>query len=330
MTEANQQNFRALRECSWTDSNSPTEESEEEIESDIQAIHPRPIAPFRSRLSHRVRINSEDLMATREETNKCSVGFLLDIRSNDTDWKVALERTPLSYQGALFATRRWNPNVPLGEIVLDIIELWLHIERLPMEYQNNIVAEKLARTAGEIIEIDWVDQRPRNITFLRVRIALDPRQPLASGCTLEKDDGMMQWVDFSYEKINKLYLSCGMLGHTHPYSLRDAVEVDRMVRQRMRPITQRYGHPIVTDPQNNMFSNHMKAFLHRASRRPTRFVYGHLRTRQEKLPLTNIEASEFYERGGSSGTVRQNLHNQQGGNNTEPHMGPDLNVALTT
>ncbi|OMO89794.1 hypothetical protein COLO4_19587 [Corchorus olitorius] len=259
MNEANHLNIKFLRECSWTDSDSPTEESEEEVESNIQATHPRPTAPFRSRISHRVRISSEDVMVTREETHKCIVGFLLDMRrfssetiqrwanqewdphgeitvvgrddnryliyiSDETDRRVALEQTPWSYQGALFATRRWNPNVPLRDMVLDRIELWLQIVGLPVEYQNNIVAEKLARTAGEIIKIDWVHRRPRNIRFLRVRIALDPRQPLASG-------------------------------HTHPYCSNDAVEVDRMVRQRMRPITERYGHPIVTDSQNNMFSN---------------------------------------------------------------------------
>ncbi|OMO55535.1 hypothetical protein COLO4_35935 [Corchorus olitorius] len=303
MTEPNQININFLRECSWTDSDSPTEESEEEVESDLQCIHPRPAPPFRSRLSHRVRLGTGDVMESREETNKCIVGFLLDMRrfstetiqrwvqqewkptgevtvigrddnryliffSDDTDRRVALEQTPWSYQGALFATRRWNPNVPLGEIVLDRIELWLQIWGLSVEYQNAVVAEKLARTAGEVIRIDWRNQRPRNIRFLRVRIALDPRQPLAAGCTLEKDDGTVQWVPFSYEKINKLCLSCGMLGHTHPYCSRDAAEVDRLARQRMRPITER-------------------------------------RNRDNQPPFLNIERSVHYERGSSSGAAYQ-------------------------
>ncbi|OMO85769.1 Zinc knuckle CX2CX4HX4C [Corchorus olitorius] len=287
MTEANHLNIKFLRECSWTDNDSPTKESEEEVESNIQATHPRPTAPFRSRISHRVRISSKDVMVTREEANKCIVGFLLDMRRFSSE---TIQR---------WANQEWDPH------------------GLPVEYQNNIVAEKLARTAGEIIKIDWVHRRPRNIRFLRVRIALDPRQPLASGCTLERDDGTVHWVDFSYEQINKLCLSCGMLGHTHPYCSNDAVEVDRMVRQRMRPITERYGHPIITDPQNNMFYNRIRAFLHRASRRTTRIAYGQPRNRQSQLPSTNIEASEFFEIGGTSGTARQNVLNQHDGDNRE-------------
>ncbi|OMP08518.1 hypothetical protein COLO4_06395 [Corchorus olitorius] len=215
MSEPNQVNIKFLRECSWTDSDSPTEESEEEIESDIQAIHPRPTPPFRSRLSHRVRLETVDVMESREEASRCL---------------------------------RWNPNVPLGEIVLDRIELWLQIWGLSIEYHNARVAEKLARTAREIIKIDWRYQRPRNIRFLRVRIALDPKQPLAA---------------------------------------------------------ERYGYPIVTDPQNNFFSNNMRAFLHRASRRTTRVAYGNRGNRDNQLPLLNIEHSQHYERGSSSGTAAQ-------------------------
>ncbi|OMO86897.1 hypothetical protein COLO4_20867 [Corchorus olitorius] len=342
MAEPNQINIKFLRECSWTDSDSPTEESEEKIDSNIQAVHPRPAPPFRSRLSHKIRLNSEDIMETREEANKCIVGFMLDMRrfpiesiqrwvqqeweptsevsvigrddnryliyfSDDTDRQVAIEQTPWNFQGAFFATRKWNPNIPLGEIVLDRIELWLQIWGLPIEYQNAVAVGKLARTAGEVIRIDWRHQRPRNIRFLRVRIALDPRQPLAAGCTLEMDDGTVRWINFSYEKVNKLCLSCGMLGHTHPYCSKDAVEVDRLARQRMRPIIERYGHPIVTDPQNNFFSNEMRAFLHRAIRRTTKIAYGERRSRQNQIPLINMENSAHYERGSLSGTTNQNL-----------------------
>ncbi|OMO79621.1 hypothetical protein COLO4_24362 [Corchorus olitorius] len=231
MTERNNQSITVLRECSWTDSDSPTEESEEEVGSDIQGIHPRPAPPFRPRLSHRIQIGTEDLMTAREEAERCIVGFLLDLRrfstetiqkwvqqewrplgevtvigrddnmyliyfSNDIDREVALEQTPWSYQGALFATRKWNPNVPLKDIVLDRIELWMQIWPLPIEYQNPTVAVKLARLAGQVVRVDWKNRRPRNIRYLRVRIVVDPREPLAAGCTMERDNGTVQWIEF--------------------------------------------------------------------------------------------------------------------------------------
>ncbi|OMO89546.1 hypothetical protein COLO4_19700 [Corchorus olitorius] len=338
MAESSLPNIRYLRECSWTDSDSPTEESEEDSGNSIQDSYPRPPPPFRSIVSHRIRVEPKDLMEAREEASKCIVGFLLDIRkfstenvqrwlnqawqpvgevtvigrdddryliyiASEVDRKAALEQTPWAFQGALFATRKWNPNVPLGDMVLDRVELWLQIWGLPFEYQNRRVAEKLAHTAGEIIKIDWRNRRPRNIRFLRIRIALDPRQPLAPRCTIERDDGTIQWAEFRYDKITKLCLSCGMLGHKHTQCSKDAAEVDMMVRQRMRPITARYGHPIVIDSQNNLFTNRMRAFLHRASRRNTGLVYGGRNvTNEERIPNWPYNADPFHR--GSTNVAR--------------------------
>ncbi|OMP10449.1 helicase-like transcription factor-like protein [Corchorus olitorius] len=80
MEERVEQSVTMLRECSWTDSDSPTEKSEEETYSGIQGTFPRPTQPFKPRLSHKIRLGTEDLMEAIEEAEKCIVGFLLDLR----------------------------------------------------------------------------------------------------------------------------------------------------------------------------------------------------------------------------------------------------------
>ncbi|OMO74945.1 centrosomal protein of 97 kDa [Corchorus olitorius] len=58
MAERETQSITILRDVSWTDSDSPTEESEEETDSGLNGIHPRPTPPFKARLSHRIRIGT--------------------------------------------------------------------------------------------------------------------------------------------------------------------------------------------------------------------------------------------------------------------------------
>ncbi|OMP03089.1 hypothetical protein COLO4_10630 [Corchorus olitorius] len=308
-------NFR--RECSWTDSDPATEESEDDLDSGILTIHPPPLPIRHTRLSHRITASREEMSSRREEANKCIIGFLIDIRrfsthvvqewlnraleptgeatvigrekdryliylENEVDRGVALSQTPWSFQGAMFATMRWSPNTPLREARLPGVELWMQLWGLPFEYQYPQMAERMARAAGEVVQVDWRPTRTRNIRFMRVRVLVNHNLPLAPGCTLECDDGTTRWIDFSYERVTKLCLSCGMIGHTHRFCSWTRAEIYRMINTRLSEVSHRYGYPVDHDPQNYMFSNKMRAFYHRASRRTTRLVIDNRR---------NIEAN---------------------------------------
>ncbi|OMO73972.1 hypothetical protein COLO4_26770 [Corchorus olitorius] len=264
------------RECSWTDSDSSSPEHSNDA---TNGLPPPPIG----RRSHRISFPLSLINSAKEEAQQCVVGFLMDIRKfssaniqrmvnqawrclgtttvkgraddkylihldHPVDRKVALERTPWSLEGALFVTVKWNPNTPLSQLKLERMEAWLQIWDLPIEYQQPHVAETMAQVAGEVIRLDWDDSPTRNIRYMRVRIAVDPRKPLAAGCTLEMDNGYTMRIPFSYKKVTKLCLSCGIVGHT-------------------------MGFPIVYEPNENLFSNSMRAFFNRSSRRTTRLRY---------------------------------------------------------
>ncbi|OMO86751.1 Zinc knuckle CX2CX4HX4C [Corchorus olitorius] len=131
----------------------------------------------------------------------------------------------------------------------------------------------MALSAGEVLQIDWENRRPKNIRFLRVRISVDLTVPLVPGCTLERDDGTSQWVRFRYEKIQKFCLNCGEIGHTHRNCMSTFEEVERRINRGLNRTSQRHGLPIVVETDTTHFSNQMRAYLTRSSRRNTRIGY---------------------------------------------------------
>ncbi|OMP11686.1 reverse transcriptase [Corchorus capsularis] len=86
------------------------------------------------------------------------------------------------------------------------------------------------------------------------------------------DDGDTRWIQFSYERIDKFCLSCGLIGHTHPNCNIARIEVDRRINSRLIRVSEAYGYPIVVDEENHFLSNQMRAFRNRASRRNTRII----------------------------------------------------------
>ncbi|OMP05914.1 Endonuclease/exonuclease/phosphatase [Corchorus olitorius] len=295
------------RECRWTSSDSSTQESSDSEDSSWGSSRPNQPPPWLQRETNRVTFSAEELRPFRNEGSESLIGFLLDDRrfstrfiqnyinsewtlvgnatvmgrdenryivhfDNDVDRRAAVMGNPWCCHGATFVMGYWSPNIPLNEVRLARFPVWLQIWNLPYEYQQPLVAERLARTAGDVVRIDWRSTRPRNIRFMRVRINVNPDEPLTPGCTLDKDDGTSQWVQFSYERIEKICLGCGLIGHRHTSCNINRQEAQSRIRVRLERVNLRYGFPIHVDPAHHHFSNRMRAFLTRASRRNTRMV----------------------------------------------------------
>ncbi|OMO67603.1 Zinc knuckle CX2CX4HX4C [Corchorus olitorius] len=143
-------------------------------------------------------------------------------------------------------------------------------------FNTNFVQEQINdawELTGRATVMGHSDIRPRNIRFIRIRILIDPMEPLAPGCTLERDDGTTQWVTYSYERVHKLCLNCGRIGHTHPNYTWEFHQIERAINIRMQDMSERLGVPIEVEPDQPMYTNRMRAFLNRASRRTTRIYY---------------------------------------------------------
>ncbi|OMO77915.1 hypothetical protein COLO4_24956 [Corchorus olitorius] len=220
--------IRLMRECSWSNSDSSSEESGDSAQNERMNV-PVSEPQMKPRRSHAFSFSAEELEERRSEGQACLVGFLLDARrfstefiqnyinreweirgtatvigrdgnkflihyNREIDRRVGVHANPWAIEGAIFVQQPWNPNIPLAQTTLPRIALWLQIWDLPFEYQQPFVARRMALSAGEVLQIDWEDRMPRNIRFMRVRISADLTVPLVPGYTLERDDGSSQWI----------------------------------------------------------------------------------------------------------------------------------------
>ncbi|OMO78934.1 Endonuclease/exonuclease/phosphatase [Corchorus olitorius] len=230
------------RACSWTDSDSATEESGDENNNCFQSIQPPPQPSYRTRISHTITATRQEMNRRREhEANAYIIGILIDFRRFSTP----------NIQN--FIDRDWDSSSETTVIGRDDDRYLIFIEseedrekafeQSPWSFEGAMfaaMAERLVRAAGEVIGVDWEDVRPRNIRFMRVRIAIHYKLPLAPGC------------------------------HSYNFCPWSNAEIERMISERMEQASDRYGYPIIQDPRNFLFSNRMKAFLNRASRRNAR------------------------------------------------------------
>ncbi|OMO70809.1 hypothetical protein COLO4_28482 [Corchorus olitorius] len=218
--------IRLMRECSWTDSDTSSNESGDSAQSRY-GLNPAPIPELRRRRSHVYSFSSEQLEERRNEGYECLVGFLLDYRRFSTDFvqryinrewelrgnatvigregnkflihydreidrRVGVIANPWAIGGAIIVLQRWNPNVQLSQARLLRVNLWLQIWDLPFEYQQPFIARTMSQSAELVLQVDWENRRPRNIRFMRIIVSVDLSAPLVPGCTLERDDGPLE------------------------------------------------------------------------------------------------------------------------------------------
>ncbi|OMO50603.1 Endonuclease/exonuclease/phosphatase [Corchorus olitorius] len=185
---------------------------------------------------------------------------------NEADRNKIFQQGPYAFQGAFFVVDWWRTNSVLRQIVPDQVPLWLQLWDLPLEYQVPSIAQRMASLAGEVIDIDWMNVIPRNIRYMRVRIWIDPHKPLVSGTMLQMDDGRLTKITFSYERVCKICLKCGIIGHTTPHCPHDNMDIERVLNEQMRKIERRRGLHIFYDtqeiPSNSDDFDRPKQFRH--------------------------------------------------------------------
>ncbi|OMP14346.1 hypothetical protein COLO4_00030 [Corchorus olitorius] len=296
------------RECSWTDSSTDSEDSDDNTNNIGQGMHPPPSPRMRGRRGQLEEVDPEEINVARTEGMECLVAFLLDFRrfttasvqkalerrwnfrgrvtvmgrddhrypvhfEQELDRQLVLQENPWYFDGALFAFQKWEAELPLSEAKLETIDIWLQIHGLPFEYQLPTVARRLARHAGEVLMVDWANRRPRNIRFMRVRMRIDPWKPLVAGCMRKRTNGAILWAEFQYETIKKHCLNCGIIGHTHPMCPYTNAEVETMLNAHAAASRRNYDTSEVYELQHNLYSNRIRAFAYRRSRGTSRISY---------------------------------------------------------
>ncbi|OMO60224.1 reverse transcriptase [Corchorus capsularis] len=269
--------IRLMRECSWTDSDSSSNDTGESAES-RQANNPHPPPELRRRRSHLFSFSSEELEERRSEERECLVGFLLDIRKFSTEF---VQR---------YINHEWELRGAATVLGRDDNRFLIHFER-EIDRRVGVLANPWAIDGGIFVMQPWTQmfhslrQDSKGLTYV----------PLTPGCTLERDDGSNQWVRFRYERIQKFCLNCGEIGQTHRYCNSSFEEVERRINLSMNRTSQRHNLPIVTEIDETHFSNQMRAYLTRVSRRNTRIGYRQTQIQEEEQNArreTQVENAE--------------------------------------
>lgn len=67
---------------------------------------------------------------------------------------------------------------------------------------------------GLMERVDWEDKKPRIVRFMRIKVRIDPCFPIIIGFMLRLDNGSRVWFQCQYERVHKLCIKCGLIGHT--------------------------------------------------------------------------------------------------------------------
>ncbi|KAB2067636.1 hypothetical protein ES319_A09G241600v1 [Gossypium barbadense] len=94
---------------------------------------------------------------------------------------------------------------------------WIASPRVP----HGLVATRIGQIAGRALHVDGNGGYPHNVHFLGVRVDINPWKPLIAGCYIQSDDGIRFWVHFGYERVCKVCIQCGTIGHSRNNSPHD-------------------------------------------------------------------------------------------------------------
>jgi hypothetical protein len=102
---------------------------------------------------------------------------------------------------------------PTESVDLNFINVWIQIHKLPIGYRNESLIKNLVeKKVGKCISVELNVQGIGN--FVRVRVRLDVRLPLARVVTISREK-QREFYAVKYEKIPRFCGFCGLLGHIH-------------------------------------------------------------------------------------------------------------------
>jgi hypothetical protein len=125
---------------------------------------------------------------------------------------LVLEGRPWVFDGNLIAIEDYDGITPIEGIDFENVAFWVRMFHLPLACMSKAVRQQLGATVGEVEEVDTNDDGMGRGEFLRVRIKVNVKKPLAQERTLRIRDRSM-WITFQYERLPRLCFRCGTISH---------------------------------------------------------------------------------------------------------------------
>jgi hypothetical protein len=129
------------------------------------------------------------------------------------DWLKITKGGPWLFRQHAVTVEEYDGLVPPESIDLNFLAVWVQVHKLPDGYRGETLVKNLVeRKVGSDAV---VDKTPHGLgDFIRVRVKLDLRKPLARFVTISRA-GHREFFKIQFEKIPRFCGVCGMVGHIH-------------------------------------------------------------------------------------------------------------------
>ncbi|KAL8498925.1 hypothetical protein ACS0TY_022040 [Phlomoides rotata] len=113
----------------------------------------------------------------------------------------------------LLRLQRWVPDFNPYRVTTSVVQVWIHISELPLEYWNKYIISALASAVGTVIKIDDRTLNKSMGRFARVLVELDLKQERKEYLMFERA-GHCSFVGVQYERLPEFCKFCNVIGHT--------------------------------------------------------------------------------------------------------------------
>ncbi|KAK1682888.1 hypothetical protein QYE76_043736 [Lolium multiflorum] len=129
------------------------------------------------------------------------------------DWLKITKGGPWLFRQNAVTIEEYDGLVLPESIDLNFLVVWVQVHKLPDGYRGETLVKNLIeRKVGSDAV---VDKTPHGLgDFIRVRVKLDLRKPLARFVTISRA-GQREFFKIQFEKIPRFCGACGMVGHIH-------------------------------------------------------------------------------------------------------------------
>lgn len=122
------------------------------------------------------------------------------------------EERPWLFDKQVLVLKDFEGYTPLHQMKFGIESFWLRIHNLHVSCLTKMRTKQIGGSVSKVERVGVQEDGSGWKNFLRVQVLLDLTQPIARGRTVNVR-GCIFWAPFSYEKLPKIYFSCGCIVH---------------------------------------------------------------------------------------------------------------------
>lgn len=131
--------------------------------------------------------------------------------------KLDLERIikggPWFFDNYMLLLERIKPRVPLMNIPLQHIDMWVQAFNLPVGFMTEMIGKHLGNYIGEFLEYDDNNNTGFWRMYMRIKVWIDVTKPLKKERKVRLAGGGWNVVQFKYERLGVFCYLCGIISH---------------------------------------------------------------------------------------------------------------------